>query len=67
MLSWAMGIVSRKKKVSMPKITISDFVPHVVVPPNGKSFIGHLETQEPSEFNIESSEAHVDPKKKHSK
>ena len=42
MLSWAIGAVSGKKKVPMPKITISDFVPHVIVPLNGKSFVGPL-------------------------
>ena len=50
MLARAIGIVSGKKKVPMPKITISDFVPHVIVPPNGKRFVGPLEIQEPSEF-----------------
>ena len=48
MLSRAIGIVSGKKNVPMPKITISDFVPHAIVPPNRKRFVGPLETQEPS-------------------
>ena len=44
MLSWAIGTASGKKKVSMLKITISDFVPHVIVPPNGQSFVRPLKT-----------------------
>ena len=32
-LDWAMKTVSNKKKVSLPQIRISDFVPYTVVPP----------------------------------
>ena len=49
MLTWAIGTISRKKKVPMLKITILDFILHVIVPSNRQSFVGPLETQEPSE------------------
>ena len=40
MQSWAIGtVLEKKKKISMPKITISNYVPHVIVPPNGQSLI----------------------------
>ena len=31
-LDWAMKIVSNKKKVSLPQIKISDYMPYTVVP-----------------------------------
>ena len=31
-LDWAMKIVSNKKKVSLPQIRISDYVPYTIVP-----------------------------------
>ena len=46
MLDWAMATVSRNKKVAVPKITISNYVPCVIVPPNGQNFVGPLESQE---------------------
>ena len=52
--------VRKGKKIPMPKITIFDFVPHLIMPPNGQSFVGPLETLEPSE-------PHVEPMKKHRK
>ena len=67
MLSWAIGAVLGKKKVPMPKITISDFVPHVIVPPNGKSFVGPLETQEPLESHVEPSKPPIKTMKKNRK
>ena len=47
MLDWAMATVAGKKKVAMHKITVLDFVPYVIVPSNGQSFVGPLVTQEP--------------------
>ena len=44
-----MATVSGKKKVAMQKITILDYVPHVIVPPNGKIFVGPLVSQETTE------------------
>ena len=64
MLSWAIRLVSGKKKVPMPKITTLDFVPHVIVSLNGQSFVGPLETQEPLESQAEPSEPHVDQRRK---
>ena len=67
MLSWAIEEVSGKKKVPMPKINISNFLLHVIMLPNGQSFVGSLEIQEPLESQVEPYEHHVEPKKKHNK
>ena len=37
LLDWAMKVVSRKKKVPLLQINISDYVPYIVVPPNEKN------------------------------
>ena len=33
-LDWAMKTVSGKKKVSLPQIRISDYIPYTIVPPD---------------------------------
>ena len=38
-LDWAMKTVSRKKKVPLPIINISDFVPYTIVPQDVQDFV----------------------------
>ena len=38
-LDWAMKIVLRKKKVPLPKINISDYVPFIIVPQYVQDFV----------------------------
>ena len=49
MLDWAMAIVSGKKKIAAPKITISDYIPYVIQPPYEHAFVGPLVSREPTE------------------
>ena len=37
LLYWAMKAVSGKKKVSLPQINISNYVPYIIVPQNEKN------------------------------
>ena len=37
LLDWAMKAVLGKKKVSLPQINISDYVPYIIVPQNEKN------------------------------
>ena len=38
-LDWAMTTLSGKKKVSLPKINISNYVHYIIVPPNVQDFV----------------------------
>ena len=53
-LDWAMKTVSKKKKVSLPQIRISDYVPYTIVPPRETNLVLHflnpnLDIKSPSE------------------
>ena len=50
MLAWAIRTISRKKKYQCQKLPFQTLYLMSLCPPNGKSFEGPLETQEPSEF-----------------
>ena len=49
MLDLTIATVSGKKKVAMPKIIISDFVPYVIMPTNRQGFVGPLVSEETTE------------------
>ena len=60
MLDWAMATVSSKKKITAPKITISDYIPYVIQSPYDHAFIGPLASQEPTKPQEEPKKEHIE-------